>query len=123
MAFDRFPILYESLNPRFAETKVITALVATGNFKFVKLETCDVNGTAKTYFAAGERVYFNSTIRNDGPVEDGAKVEIIDVDTATRLKLYGTVMIAPGASSSALSKAEIGVMPAKDWKLQFVMTP
>lgn len=121
-SIDRFPLLYESY-AHLGESRVITALVAEGNFKFVKLETCDADGTPKTYFTKGERVYFNSTIRNDGPVSDGAKVEIIDVDTGLRLQLYGTVIINPGVSDSRLNKAEIGIMPDHDWKVRFDMTP
>lgn len=122
MSVDRYPLLYESYG-HLGDSRVITVLVAEGNFKFVKLETCDVDGTPKKYFAKTERVYFNSIIRNDGQASDGARVEVTDVDTGTRLKLFGTAVIAPGASSSKLGKAEIGIMPDHDWKIEFKMTP
>jgi len=120
--FDRFPLLYESYGPRFAETKVIVAAVAVGNFAYTLLQTCDSAGTAKTYFAKGETVYANIKGKNNGPVSDGAVIVVTDVDTGVEVTRIGTAVVAPGAEFSAL-KVSIGMMPGRDWKLQFAMTP
>jgi len=118
--FDRYPLLYESYG--FAETKVIVAAMAVGNFAYTLLQTCDSAGAPKTYFVKGDTVYANIKGKNNGPAPDGALIVIKDVDTGVELKRIGTAVVGPGAEFSAL-KVPIGTMPGKDWKLQFAMTP
>ena len=119
---DKYPLLYESYS-HLGESRVVAIPLAYGDFSFVKLETADAEGTPKKYFAEGERVYFNSTIKNNGTGPDGASVVIYDDETGVELKRYSTKIINPGEQDTTLRKAEIGIMPDHDWRVRFEMTP
>lgn len=109
-----------------SDIRTITVSLAIGDFKFTDLRIYDSNSIERYVFAAGELVFANGTIRNNGTVTATATIVITDADTGEVLGTTYTVPnVGPGGQTIIGSYLPmlVGAMPNRNWNIMFSITP
>ena len=102
------------------ETKNITVNLVAGaaNFNFTLLEP------VKSAYNAGETVYVKYTVKNIGNAPSAGQVVVRDIDTGATIATNTIPELAPGYSfATSGSHANSGIMPNRNLRLSFALTP